>query len=62
MGMSSSLDMSDLLVILGMFDDMESSSYCCTSISLPEFHQAIALRSSLLRLKSSIVSAIVSMI
>ena len=29
-GMSSSLDMFDLLAILGMFDDMESSSSCYT--------------------------------
>ena len=36
-GMSSSLDMFDLLAILGVFDDMESCSSCCTSVCLPAF-------------------------
>ena len=36
-GMSSSLDMFDLLAILGVFDDMESCSSCCTSVCMPAF-------------------------
>jgi hypothetical protein len=42
-GMSSSSDMSDLLAILGVFDDMESSSSCCTSISPPKFSSGCSL-------------------
>jgi hypothetical protein len=42
-GMSSSLDMSDLLAILGMFDDMESCSSCCISICPPAFSSSCSL-------------------
>jgi hypothetical protein len=42
-GMSSSLDMSDLLAILGVFDDIKSCSSCCTSIFLPGFLSGCSL-------------------